>query len=111
MQTTMDDLEPSPTPSSSLDVIASYSTALAARDSGKMRTLRAENCVLDIVTRDAFGAAPLTCEETGDFWASWFEGFPEMDYQVTRTIAALSLGINFIAQAHNGPVGRIIQSW
>ena len=108
--------------SSSLDVITAYSSALASGDSMKMKALRADDCILDIVTRDAFGADPLTCTQTSDFWESWFEAFPEMDYQVTRTIAGdevvvtqwTFIGTNSgpvppILDVHTGPTGRTIR--
>ena len=30
----------------------------------------------------------LSQEETNHFWPAWFAAFPEMDYEITRTIAA-----------------------
>ncbi|MCB0731843.1 MAG: ester cyclase, partial [Ignavibacteriae bacterium] len=30
-------------------------------------------------------------EETQAFWPAWFAAFPEMDYEVTRTVAAPSV--------------------
>ncbi len=44
--------------------------------------------LLDWVYADAFEERPRSVEETKAFWPSWFAGFPEMDYKVTRTIAA-----------------------
>jgi len=72
----------------SLEVASGYLAALAAGDSGGMDTFCAANYVLDLVQQDAFEGAALSHEETRAFWPSWFAGFPEMDYQVTRTIAA-----------------------
>jgi predicted ester cyclase len=75
----------------SLQVIAGYVTALAAGDSAGMDAFRASDYVLDLVQRDAFEEEALTHEETQAFWPSWFASVPEMDYQVTRTIAATSV--------------------
>jgi predicted ester cyclase len=74
--------------SSALEVVAEYSAALAASDSEGMDALRGEDFALDLVHRDAFESAELSRQETKAFWPSWFASFPEMDYQVTRTIAA-----------------------
>ena len=73
---------------SALEVIDRYATALAVGDSAAMNALRAEDYVLDLVQRDAFEQDTLSHEETRAFWPSWFASFPEMDYEVTRTIAA-----------------------
>lgn len=72
----------------SLALINSYVAALCQRDNGAMQALRAEAFVLDWVHSDAFANQPLTDQETSQFWPAWFAAFPEMDYQVTRTIAA-----------------------
>jgi steroid delta-isomerase-like uncharacterized protein len=72
----------------SLDVISGYLAALAGRDSEGMEAFRASDYVLDLVERDAFEQEALSREETRSFWPSWFASFPEMDFQVTRTIAA-----------------------
>jgi len=95
---------------SSLEVIAEYSSALTERDSDRMRTLRSQDCILDIVSMDAFGTDPLSCEESKDFWAAWFDGFPEMDYQVTRTIAGQNVVVTqwtFLG-TNSGPVPPIL---
>jgi len=72
----------------SLELIASYTAALCERDNATMQTLRASDFVLDWVHSDAFANKPLSQEETSQFWPTWFAAFPEMDYEVTRTIAA-----------------------
>lgn len=71
-----------------LPVVAEYAAALAAGDNRRMNTLRAPNFILDWVHGDAFEDGPLSAEDTSRFWPSWFAGFPEMDYEITRTIAA-----------------------
>jgi predicted ester cyclase len=77
----MDDL-------TALDVVSQYLVALAARDSQGMDTFRGTDYVLDLVQRDAFEQGALSHQEAQAFWSSWFASFPDMDYQVTRTIAA-----------------------
>jgi steroid delta-isomerase-like uncharacterized protein len=73
---------------SSLEVTSQYVAALAAGDTERMNTLRTPDFELDFVYGDASASGPLTSEETMQFWPSWLVGFPEMDYEVTRTIAA-----------------------
>lgn len=73
---------------SALDVVSEYVAALAARDTAKIHSLHSPDFVLDWVYADAFENPPRSAEETKAFWPSWFAGFPEMDYEVTRTIAA-----------------------
>ena len=80
-----DDQEPL---SPSLQIVSAYIQALATGDNQGMDALRSRDFVLDFVTQDAWGSGPLTGEEPRNFWSAWFEGFPEMDFQVTRTIAA-----------------------
>jgi steroid delta-isomerase-like uncharacterized protein len=70
-----------------LNVVAEYSAALAAGDAVRMAALRAPEFRLDWVHGDAFEDQPLSQEETNQFWPSWLAGFPEMDYEITRTIA------------------------
>jgi steroid delta-isomerase-like uncharacterized protein len=71
-----------------LDVTSEYVAALAARDSRGMDALRSPDFALDIVHGDAAEASPLSAEETRQFWSAWFVAFPELDYEVTRTIVA-----------------------
>jgi predicted ester cyclase len=72
----------------SLQVVAQYAAALAARDSTGMSVLRTPDFRLDYVHLDAFEGEPLSAQETESFWPAWFTGFPEMDFEITRTIAA-----------------------
>jgi steroid delta-isomerase-like uncharacterized protein len=72
----------------SLEVVARYAAALAARDSASMSALRAPDFRLDYVHLDAFEGEPLSAQETESFWTAWFTGLPEMDFEITRTIAA-----------------------
>lgn len=74
---------------SALDVASEYVAAMKARDFPRMDRLRADDFVLDFVHNDAAGGAPMSAEDTREFWPVWFAGFPgEYDYEVTRTIAA-----------------------
>jgi steroid delta-isomerase-like uncharacterized protein len=73
---------------SSLEVASQYVAALAAGDTDRMNALRTADFELDFVYGDAFASEPLSSEETKEFWPSWLVGFPEMDYEVTRTVAA-----------------------
>lgn len=73
---------------SAFDVVADYVAALAQRDHTQMDRLRTADFVLDFVYADAFQTQPLSDEQTRDFWPAWFAGFPEMDFAVTRSIAA-----------------------
>ena len=75
----------------SLMLISKYVAALRKCDNVAMQRLRAPSFVLDWVHGDAFANQPLTQEETNQFWPAWFAAFPEMDYEVTRTIAAENL--------------------
>jgi steroid delta-isomerase-like uncharacterized protein len=98
--------------STALEVVAAYTEALASGDNLRMEQLRAENFVLDFVNQDAWGAAPLTGEEPGSFWDAWFEGFPQMDFRVTRTIAAEQVVVTqwVFTGTNTGPVPPIIES-
>ena len=72
----------------SLEVVADYLASLTEADIDAMDACRACDYVLDLVQGDAFEQDALTHEETRAFWPSWFASFPEMDYQVTRSIVA-----------------------
>ncbi|MCP5097443.1 MAG: ester cyclase [Chloroflexi bacterium] len=71
-----------------LTIVAAYVEAMSNRDATVMNTLRAPDFVLDWVHGDAFEDGPLSAADTNAFWPAWFTGFSEMDYEVTRTIAA-----------------------
>lgn len=71
-----------------LEVTSSYVAALAVQDFEGMNALRAPDFILDFVYGDASESGPLSSEETKQFWPAWLTAFPEMDYEVTRTIAA-----------------------
>jgi steroid delta-isomerase-like uncharacterized protein len=73
---------------SALEVTSAYVASMAARDSARLQSLRSPEFRLDFVHGDASEAGPLSAEETMQFWSAWFVAFPELDYEVTRTIAA-----------------------
>ena len=72
----------------SLDLITQYISALRARDNTAMQRLRSPDFVLDWVHNDAFANTPINHMATNQFWSAWFAAFSEMDYEITRTIAA-----------------------
>ena len=72
----------------SIGLITQYITALRARDSAAMQSLRSPDFMLDWVHNDAVASAPSTHKVADQFWPVWFSAFPEMDYEVARTIAA-----------------------
>ena len=72
----------------SLPTIEKYIAALKKGDNLTMEAMRTPDFVLDWVHADAFENKPLTRQEANQFWAVWFKGFSEMDYEATRTIAA-----------------------
>jgi len=76
---------------SSFDVISQYVTALQAKDSEKMSSLRSPDYIQDLVASDAFLGTPSSSQEVKAFWAHWFRVFEEMDYEVTRTIGSESV--------------------
>ena len=92
---------------SSLEVTSQYVAALAAGDTERMNTLRTPDFELDFVYGDASASGPLSSEETKQFWPSWLVGFPEMDYEVTRTIAAEEVVVMqwVFTGTHNEPLG------
>jgi steroid delta-isomerase-like uncharacterized protein len=92
---------------SSLELTSQYVAALAAGDTERMNALRTPDFELDFVYGDASASGPLSSEETKEFWPSWLVGFPEMDYEVTRTIAAEEVVVMqwVFTGTHNEPLG------
>jgi len=78
-------------PPASLQLVSQYAAALAAQDSAVMAALRAPDYALDYVHLDAFAGEPQSAQAADAFWPAWFAGFPEMDFEITRTIAAESV--------------------
>ena len=83
----MDDKSLTPV-SLAVSVAAEYAEAICCSDGDRMAACRSEGYELDFVHRDASGGEPLAEGEAREFWSAWFQAFPEMDFQVTRTIAA-----------------------
>jgi predicted ester cyclase len=73
---------------SALEVVSEYMSAMAAQDNARMNSLCSPDFVMDLVHCDVFEGRPLSVEQTKEFWPCCFAAFPEMDYEVTRTIAA-----------------------
>ncbi|MCA9936142.1 MAG: ester cyclase [Ardenticatenaceae bacterium] len=90
-----------------LDVVSGYVAALAAADSAAMAGLRTADFVLDWAHGDAFADNPLSAADTAAFWPAWFAAFPEMDYEVTRTIAAETVVVTqwIFTGTHAQPLG------
>lgn len=96
-----------PIPPDALLLIERYVAALAAGDGAAMKQLRAPDYVLDWVHGDAFQDGLLSAEDTESFWPAWFAGFPEYDYEVTRTIAAEQVVVTqwIFTGTHSAPLG------
>ncbi|KAA3663922.1 MAG: hypothetical protein DWQ04_08350 [Chloroflexi bacterium] len=91
-----------------VELISNYVNALVHQDAERMNQSRSANFVLDWVHGDAYGDSPLSAEQAASFWPTWFAAFPEMDYEVTRTIAAETV---IVAQwtftgTHSQPLGE-----
>jgi steroid delta-isomerase-like uncharacterized protein len=97
-------------PLSSLELINNYVAALFERDTVAMQRLRSPDFILDWVHGDAFKNQPLTQEETNQFWPAWFAAFSEMDYEITRTVAAESVVVSqwIFTGTHDGVLGSPI---
>jgi steroid delta-isomerase-like uncharacterized protein len=91
-----------------LNVASQYSAAMAAQDSDTMHSLHSSDFVLDFIHGDAFESDPISSEQTGQFWPAWFAGFPEMDYEVTRTIAGETVIVTqwIFTGTHGGTLGN-----
>jgi steroid delta-isomerase-like uncharacterized protein len=94
----------------SLPTIEKYIAALKTGDTLTMEAMRTADFILDWVHADAFENKPLTHQETNRFWPAWFKGFSEMDYEVTRTIAAETVVVVqwTFTGTHDGPLGMPI---
>lgn len=92
---------------SAIDIITAYVTGLASSNITVMQALWSEEYVLDWVHGDAFENNPLTTTETAAFWPAWFAAFPEMDYEVTRTIAGETVVVTqwIFTGVHTQPLG------
>jgi steroid delta-isomerase-like uncharacterized protein len=94
----------------SLTIINRYVTALHARDNDAMQNLRAPDFILDWVHGDVFADIPLTHERANQFWSVWFAAFSEMDYEITRTIAAENVVVTqwTFTGTHTGPLDTFV---
>jgi len=91
----------------SLSLIAQYVSALGERDEAAMQSLRSPDFVLDWVHNDAFANNPITHDVANQFWSVWFAAFSEMDYEITRTIAAGNVVVTqwIFTGTQAGPLG------
>ena len=91
-----------------IELISNYVNALAHQDTDRMNHSRAADFVLDWVHGDAYGDEPLSAEGAAKFWPSWFAAFPEMDYEVTRTVAADTVVMTqwTFTGTHSKPLGE-----
>ncbi len=89
------------------EVVSRFVEALAARDGETMRSLHADDYVVDWVYGDAFEHPPISAEESAAFFPTWFIGFDDMDYEVKRTIAAEEVVVTewTFTGTHTGPLG------
>ena len=71
-----------------LDVISEYTQALADRNVDGMISLRSERYVRDFAHMDVFNRGPVSSSESQRFWHALFAAFPELDYEVSCTLAA-----------------------
>ena len=94
----------------SVEIVSQYVAALAAGDTERMNALRTPDLELDFVYGDASASGPLSSEETKQFWPAWLVGFPEKDYEVTRTIAAEDVVVTqwVFTGTHSQPLGAPI---
>lgn len=91
---------------SALEVISEYLSALTVGDVQRMQALRSPDFVLDFVHGDAFEDGPIPADQVEKFWPCWLAGFPEMDYEVTRTIVAEEVVVTqwIFTGTHTGPL-------
>lgn len=91
----------------SLTLIRNYIAALQTRDQNAILALCAPEFALDWVHNDVFADRPLSHEKANQFWSAWFAAFAEMDFDVTRTIAAESVVVAqwVFTGTHTGPLG------
>jgi steroid delta-isomerase-like uncharacterized protein len=92
---------------SAFEVVSQLVEALAARDIETMKSLHAEDYVVDWVYGDAFENPPVAAEESAAFFPAWFIGFDEVDHEVKRTIAAETVVVTewVFTGTHTGPLG------
>jgi len=99
--------DPSQEADTMLTIVADYLHAIGDADIERMMALQTEDFVLDFVHRDAFAQEPFKHKEAAAFWTAWFNAFPEMDIQVTRTVVANPLVVTewIFTGTHAGLLG------
>ena len=92
---------------SAFEVVSRLIAAMAVPDTDGMASLHAEDYVVDWVYGDAFESPPVSAEQSAAFWASWFIGFEDVDYEVRRTIVADEVVVTewVFTGTHAGPLG------
>ena len=90
-----------------LELISNYVAAIGRQDCEAMDGYRTADFVLDWVHGDAYDEGMLPGQQ---FWQALFAAFPEMDYEVTRTIAAESAVVTqwTFTGTHSQALGRPI---
>ena len=101
------DTDAASTDASAFDIVSRLVAAMAARDLTTMESLHAAGYVVDWVYGDAFERPPVSAEESAGFFPAWFVGFDDVDYEVTRTIAADAVVVTewVFTGTHSGPLG------
>lgn len=96
----------SPRPSA-FEVVSRLVEALVEQDVEAIDALHADDYVVDWVYADAFADPPRSAEQSAAFFPTWFVGFDEMDYELTRTIAAEDVVVTewVFTGTHTGPLG------
>jgi len=99
--------DPSQEADTTLAIVTEYLHAIGDVDVEHMIALQTEDFVLDFVHRDAFIQKPFKHKEATAFWTAWFNAFPEMDIQVTRTVVANPLVVTewIFTGTHAGLLG------
>lgn len=92
---------------SAFEVVSQLIAALATQDLATMRSLHAEDYVVDWVYGDAFDNPPVPADESAEFFPAWFAAFGEADFEVKRTIAADEVVVTqwVFTGTHTGPLG------
>jgi steroid delta-isomerase-like uncharacterized protein len=90
-----------------LEVVSNYIAALTEQNCEAMKSYRTADFVLDWVHDDAYNDGNPSAQH---FWSALFAGFPEMDYEVTRTIAAENVVVTqwTFTGTHSQPLGTPI---
>ena len=76
-----------------LDLTEQYVTALTQGDVSAMQALWSDDFVLDWVHGDAFEDTLSSREDMAQFWPAWLAGFPEYDFEITRSILSETVSV------------------